>query len=194
MIDSTFKLDNDWQLKMRDRFLVPFYERIFRGRFVMLDGEESARDLNQLGIDSIGQQWGTAITIDEKITRWPEADRPYTNFLIETLSCSIHGMERDGWIHSKYTDRLVYCFMDKGDTRMLVYVLPFRSLREWFLPLVNTFEETTSEQPNRTKCRKAPIHVVVSAVAGCRHILLPDGHLQDARVLRYPWHLQLKGQ
>ena len=167
---SPFAKDNSWQLGIRNRILYPFYKsKAHDGRFVFADKGSLADVLQrEMAVDTIMQIDGNAIaSIEEKIVRWPGYE--YKNYTLETMSCTVPGREKQGWMHYAKCDVLLYCFTQQ-DGSLIAHAIPFRKLQEWFFDsdLYLQYPSTVTEQINRTECKVVPIAHVWNNVHGCK--------------------------
>jgi hypothetical protein len=151
-----FYRDDKWQREMRDNILVPeFYERNYQGLYELLlhTDERAAKGCDTLIAGSV--------RIDEKIVRWPTnedgspRDRPYDAYALETMSCTVRGYERAGWMETNVVEQLLYCFSDREERSLDCHVIDFLKLQPWFWREVDrtNWPLWTSTQPNRTQCR-----------------------------------------
>jgi hypothetical protein len=164
-----FDLDNAWQRGVRDRILAPhFYrERATDGRYVFIDKGKLATVLQKrFAVDTILQgKDGEAICIEEKIVRWK--GRAYDSFFLETKSCTNPGRESDGWMVYGQADYLLYAF-EQCDKALLVYLVDFQKLREWFWPAHERYRSyVMPDTSNHTEGRLVPIADVIGARVGC---------------------------
>jgi hypothetical protein len=169
MIENDFARDDAWQRTVRDGVLVPWYAKTF-ANFVLLDGLGLARILQKRdGVDTVVQSIDGAIFIEEKIVRWPGFQ--YTDYCIETQSCTTPGHESPGWITTGRADRLLYCF-EQADGGLHAHWIDFPKLRAWFLPRQEEFATWGPlETLNGSKGRKVPIAAVAAAVPVKRYSL-----------------------
>lgn len=165
---SDFIKDNDWQRGLRDGLLKPFYQNsAYEGRFVFCD-KGSLADIVQreMAIDTIFQDKENKILgIEEKIVRW--TGREYTAFTLETMSCTVAGREKKGWMYYAKCDILLYCF-EQEDKTLKAYAIPFPKLQTWFFESLNKFHTTTTKQINHTECKIVSIKDVMSNVHGVK--------------------------
>lgn len=155
-----FARDNDWQAAMRDRFLVPFYEKKWRGRYRLLDGREMQ---GRIGADTAIFTAGGVIRIEEKIVRWPGYE--YLDFCLETMSCTVPGREKEGWMRTSNADWLLYCFSQKDDRGLLCYLMDFPTLKVIFTENEECFKVFGPlDTLNRSSGRKVPIRIIAKAM------------------------------
>lgn len=152
---SRFHFDNDAQRRVRDLVLGPgFYGPYSRdGRYVYIDKGRLATILQKrFAVDTIMQRInGDAACVEEKIVRGE-----YEALTLETMSCTVPGHESDGWMRYGEADLLNWA-MCRPDGNVLVHLLDFPHLQKVFWPEVERFQETVSQQHNRTACRIVPI-------------------------------------
>lgn len=126
----SFERDNDWQRRVRDRFLPAFYRNTYgRDAFIFLDkGRCSTLIQKRLAVDTIASR-GIVTCIEEKFCR-----SPFPNFFLETESCTVEGLESQGWMRYGEADILLYAFCDNADnpTCLDTYLIDFPRLRGWF--------------------------------------------------------------
>jgi hypothetical protein len=157
---NDFHSDDRWQRRVRDAILVPqFYQARTAGRFVLMDKGRLADFLQRrMAVDTVVQgKNGEAVSIEEKIVRWP--GYTYTAYCLETESCTVPGHESPGWMQYGDADYLLYCFQ-QADESLACDLIPFPQLRDWFWPLADTFPVFQMTTRNRTRGRKVPIAVV----------------------------------
>jgi hypothetical protein len=181
----TFHVDNEWQSRMRDAILQPFYERAYPGQYEFI---EHCDPRGGGGVDTIvnGRK------VDEKIVRWPRNGdgtpraKPYNAFALETMSCTVEGLERDGWMKTNVVHYLLYCFSAFHEHSMNCYQIEFKPLQEWFLPRESEWPCWRSKEVNRTECRIVPI-IEVRANVPVKHSRLarPAYHDEEERLVAY---------
>ena len=169
-----FDRDNDWQRGVRDAILAPgFYgEYAVDGRYVFIDKGRLATTLQkQFAVDTILQgRDGAALCIEEKIVRWP--GYYYSDFCLETDSCTKPGHESQGWMHYGRADYLLYCFaQENGD--LDCHLIDFPALQARFWPRVETFAVFGPLKTfNMTAGRKTPIRAVHANVPAWRRLVI----------------------
>jgi hypothetical protein len=163
-----FDTDNAWQREIRDRLLAPFYRgHSLEGRYVFVDKGRLASELQRrFAVDTILQgRDGEAICIEEKLTRPPAGRGPFTNFFLETDSCTNPGSEAPGWMRYGRADYLLYGFVAPGFASLLAYLIDFPGLRAWFDRVEFKYQTfTMPKTPNHTRGRLVPIADVRAAV------------------------------
>lgn len=175
---TRFDIDNGGQRRVRDLVLGPGLYGPFSqdGRYVYIDKGRLATILQkQFAVDTIAQSpSGAAVCIEEKIVRWP--GYPYLQLTLETMSCTVPGLERDGWMRYGKADILNYA-MCLDDGNVLCRLIPFKKLQDAFWPMANRFEETITSQNNRTASRKVPLSWIKENVGYRRRLIhsTPDG-------------------
>lgn len=172
---SDFIRDNEWQRKVRDSVLAPgFYgSYALEGRYVFIDkGRLSTALQKQYAVDTIVQgKDGAAICIEEKLVRWPGYE--YRAYTLETDSCTKPGFESKGWMHYGQADFLLYGFMRPD--RLVVHLIDFPKLQEWFWSEVDRFEPFQVRGTlNETAGRKVPITEVSVNVPTWVRAVFPD--------------------
>jgi hypothetical protein len=172
---NDFERDNEWQRGIRDAILLPkFYgSYAVERRYVVLDKGQLASVLQKrAAVDTIVQgQGGEAIFLEEKIVRWPERDKAYTAFALETHSCTVLGHESIGWMQYGKADYLLYCFVQKnGD--LICYLIAFQKLQRWFWKRHESFPKFyNADTLNKSQGRVVPIKDVRAAVPTWRRYL-----------------------
>jgi len=155
---SRFHDDNEAQRRVRDLVIGPGLYGVYAqdGRYVYIDKGRLALLLQkQFAVDTIVQsRKGDAVCIEEKIVRWP--GYAHTSLTLETKSCTIPGLESDGWMVYGKADLLNYA-MCQEDGNVLVHLIDFAKLQKVFWPVHQQFRETVTEQNNRTACRVVPL-------------------------------------
>ena len=164
--NAIFLEDNEWQMRMRDSILVPYYERVYRGRYELIDPKSDPRAAG--GCDTIldGKR------IDEKIVRWPidkETKKPreygYDAFAFETWSCTIEDYVKLGWMATNDVAFILYCFVSLDQKSMICYLIDYPQLHKWFYSQPeDRWPPSYSNQANRTLVRVVPIADVVANV------------------------------
>ena len=163
--NAIFTSDNDWQRRMRDTILKPYYYEVrLAGQYEFIEHGDP-RSVG--GVDTIVR----GKTIDEKIVRWPRAPDgtprrdAYDAFALETMSCTTDGREWPGWMQTNKVDFLFYCFADAAQKRLDCYLINFPALQKWFYEQDHEqWPLWHSEQVNGTECRIVPINQVTAAV------------------------------
>jgi hypothetical protein len=173
---NDFERDNNWQRGLRDRILAPYFygKYCVEGRYVFIDkGRMASLFQRRYAVDTIAQgKDGEAICVEEKIVRWPKWDKPHRHFCLETDSCTVPGRESNGWMHYGEADYLLYCFADKEEVALTCYFINFPKLKEWFWPLVETFDVFQMKNTlNKSRGRKVLITDVVEAVSTTAHLV-----------------------
>jgi hypothetical protein len=172
---NEFVRDNECQRRLRDKILAPlFYGKYaLDGRYVTVDKGRMATILQKrYAVDTIVQRRdGGAISIEEKIVRWPKTDRPYTAFALETKSCTVAKRESPGWMFYGQADYLLYCFANRAETQLDCYLIDFPQLQDWFWPRHTSYPVSVTEQCNRTECRIVPIAEVCGSVPTWRRCI-----------------------
>ena len=173
---NDFRSDDAWQRDLRDRILVPqFYQCRSPGRFVLMDKGRLATFMQRrMAVDTITQgKGGLAVSIEEKIVRWPKSGKAYTAFCLETESCTVQGHKSSGWMVYGESDYLLYCFHQKDDS-LDCHLIDFQRLKEWFWPLEETWPTFQMETRNRTRGRLVQISQVQGAVPCWRFALAEE--------------------
>lgn len=171
---SPFDVDNEWQRGVRDRILAPgFYRKhSVEGRYVFVDKGKLATVLQKrYAVDTILQgKQGGAVCIEEKITRWK--GRVYTNFFLETRSCTVPGKESDGWMVYGQADYLLYAFMQEDGQTLVVHLIDFPALRDWFWTVHDRYPAyVMPDTENHTEGRLVPIVDVCSKIRNWRFVV-----------------------
>lgn len=175
---NAFYVDDNWQREVRNKTLAPYYRNISNeGRFVFLDkGELSTRLQREFAIDTIIQGKGNSVVgIEEKIVRWP--GYKYTAYTLETMSCTVPGREKKGWMHYSTCDYLLYCFVQSDSISMKAHLIPFQKLQRWFFEedRYTTYRSNITNQINRTETKIVPIDDVWTAIPECKELHITEG-------------------
>jgi len=137
---SDYETDAAWSRRKRDEILVPqFYRSYCRdGRYVVIDNGVFSEILQRrFAVDTVAQlPDGGAAFIEEKITRWP--GRTYTDYALETHSCTRPGRAKEGWMNYGLADYLLYAF-EGADGSLDAHLIDFQRLRAWFAPREQSF-------------------------------------------------------
>ena len=184
---NEFERDDEFQRVVRDHLLKPFYARhSHEGRFVFADkGQLSTILQRELSVDTVMQVPGNKLVgVEEKIVRWK--GRVYSAYTLETISCTIPGRERKGWMYTARCDVLMYCF-GQEDESLLIHAIAFPPLQRWFFENDRylQYAATRTDQINQTECRVVPIADVWGGLRGCRayHLTGPVGEVELQRPL-----------
>lgn len=169
---NDFTRDNEGQKRVRNLVLGPGLYGPFSqdGRYVYIDKGRLASTLQkQFAVDTIMQRLnGDAACVEEKIVRWP--GYAYRFVTLETNSCTVPGRESPGWMVYGKADLLNYA-MCQADGNVLVHLVDFARLQESFWKVYKNFEETITEQINRTACRKVPLSWIEENVGWFKRVI-----------------------
>ncbi len=187
MIDE-YTEKNDWQIRLRDRYIKPFYEQTCKdAKYVFVDGNARPDTCSyylqkNVGMDTFAMtSKGTSSAIDEKI------DKHYgsPNFMIETESCTVEGHKKEGWIYYSLIDLLFYAFVLPEEKGLDLYIIHFRPFQTWFIqtwmPANGNNIKKNHIMPdtlNHTKCMKVPIREVTRAMRNTRRFLITRNGIQ----------------
>lgn len=147
---STFHERDDKSKKQHERIL-PIYEKFFN---VLRNDIEFITDevIQKKGIDVIIRTWKWDILIEEKHRDGKYAY--YSDFFLETESCSIPWREKIGWIYTWISQYLLYCFHREKENEVYSYIFDFPKLKEWFKEQdIKRFQERQTNEINRTRWR-----------------------------------------
>ena len=154
----SFKNDLDYSQEQQEKLKELYRNEAFEGRFTFVekgDGYKSQGSLNiqtEFGIDTIFQTSDKeSVLVEEKFRKQLRDD-----IVVETLSCSVEGREKDGWIHTSKADFLNYV-MDDGDGTLHCYIMSMKELREFFFKNENRYPKRNTTQINRTVFCPIPI-------------------------------------
>lgn len=179
----SFHRDDAFQREIRDLYLKPYYRQIaHEGRFFFVEGKSESMMILQkeLHTDTLLQTADGGRRIDEKIVRWPEDGKELTAYALDTWSCINADRWRQGWMFAENPpDILAWVFVRPED--VVVHLIPFRALQNWFVPVQDDYPKTRSKQSNRSECRVVPIRAVVEALPPYRMDairLLPEGDIE----------------
>jgi len=153
-----FHSKNEWQLRMRNRFLPFYYRREFSEYEFIKYGDARAEG----GVDTIAD----GKRIDEKIVQWPKPprDTPYDAYTLEEWSCTVPDRISPGWMMTNEVEFLLYCFASKDEQELICHLLDFGELWKWFWPRVESWPKWISDEINRTQCRVVPFWEVHATV------------------------------
>jgi hypothetical protein len=170
-----FERDNVFQQGVRDRILAPaFYGKYaLDGRYVFVNQGEMATLSERRGsVDTLArsQRSGEMARIEEKIVRWP--GYAYKAFSLETHSCTVPGRESPGWMRYEKADYLLYAFCQEDDDSLMVYLIDFPQLQEWFWAREASFPIFGPlDTLNRSMGRVVEIEAVCAAVKTTKHFV-----------------------
>jgi hypothetical protein len=172
---NDFHRDNGQQKVLRNKFLLPHFEKTFVARgggYLLLDDGRFSKMEQERGIDTIG--WTKdhpPLTIEEKIVNWK--GRVYDSICIETETCTVPGFVRAGWAWYSIADRLLYCMeTETGDLDCLW--IDFPKLHQWFWPIEKDFNLSVMPDKNMTACRLVPITRIMESVPMKRFVLTAE--------------------
>ncbi|HPZ75280.1 MAG TPA: hypothetical protein PK723_05680 [Candidatus Pacearchaeota archaeon] len=171
---NKFIEDNNWQKEIRNSILEPFYQKIsYKNRFIFVDKGKLATKLQrEMSIDTIIQLKNNGILgIEEKIVRWPGYN--YKSYTLEIMSCTQPGFEKQGWMYYALCDYLFYCFVQEDGKSVIIHILPFTNLKDWFFEddRFKNYRSSISNQFNKTEVKIVPIADVLRDVSNCQVIL-----------------------
>jgi len=174
---NNFYADDNWQRQVRNRTLAPYYKNISNdGRFVFLDkGKLATRLQREFAIDTVLQGKGNSVFgIEEKIVRWP--GYKYTAYTLETMSCTVTGHEKKGWMHYSTCDYLLYCFVQADSKSIIAHLIPFPKLQTWFFEEDKylAYRSNITDQNNHTETKIVPIKDVWSAIQECKELHISE--------------------
>lgn len=162
-----------WQKQMRDTFLSIFYGKYaLNGRYVFIEKSACSTLLQKrLAIDTIlASPKSGSVCIEEKIVQWKGF--PYRRFFLETKSCTNKGHESLGWMHYAQADYLLYAFEQSDHSGLIVYLLNFSELRDWFWKHFEAYEVSILGSTfNHTEGRLVDIEDVVASVSSAKYIV-----------------------
>jgi hypothetical protein len=155
MVGREFSHDNEWQLRMKERLLVPYYlemilkERVSGFYFSRTPEDETHGDTHLRFLD------GSRLSIEEKIVRWPGYD--YQAITLETMSCTVPGRERPGWMQTADYNRLWHVKVSFDELSAKVVDIDFAKLQRWFWRQdFSRWKVYVSDQINKTRCLVVP--------------------------------------
>lgn len=161
-MSGEFERDDKWQRGAREMFLRPFYARHFSS-FEFVDG-----DVDTI---AVGRKTGKTYRIEEKLQRAPRRLERFGNYPLETMSCSVPGRERDGWMATSTADLLLFGFCNVGETTLDVHVLDMPALKAWFWPRVDMFRRCVNPQLNQSVAYMVPFGIVPREIRLYRTLL-----------------------
>jgi hypothetical protein len=168
---NTFRAKDEWQRKMRDKFLLPYYQRD-GGRCIVFDDRGPfSLWMQENGIDTIVFRPGGSVTsIEEKIVQWPiikATGQPratgYDQIALETQSCTVEGHQSNGWMTYCNAMILFYCMANREETALDCWMIDMPALHHWFWRHVNEFKTTMTDEDNHTLCSLVPIRLIREA-------------------------------
>lgn len=137
--------------------LIPLYTKLF-DRFTFIRGSSPfAIQLQKMGIDTIAEVQGKLITIDEKVRR-----EKWNDILVETMSCTIKGREKKGWL---YHDTTFINYIMQNDC----YIINLKKLRDWFEQYKHIFEKKSTNQINKTEFYIVPLDILKQQVGYAKY-------------------------
>src|SRR3990167_9639384 len=138
---SQFKQDLNYSETQREKLKEFYRVKAYDGRFVFINKNKLlSKWLQENAVDTIMQiSDSDEVYIEEKIVRWK--GKKYEATTLETMSCTIPGREKDGWMKFSRADILAYGFeQENGDIEL--YLISFPKLKEWFWRNWRLFPET----------------------------------------------------
>lgn len=154
--------DDRWQRKMKALLLEPVYNAA-RAAGTIEDWRPTELSEQGHGDTFLKVRGGGALTIEEKIVRWPGYE--YTAITLETMSCTVPGRERSGWMTTNKARWLLYARVEEDGISARCDAIQFPQLRAWFADQDHErWRLWTSEQINKTECRIVPLDEIRSAV------------------------------
>ena len=174
---NDYVLNNEQQRVIRDRILKPWYRKMKpESNIVFLDDTPLMEDIQQaFGIDVIIQDLDKPpVAIEEKIANWKGV--VYDALTLETWSCSIEGYEKRGWMYTSRCDYLFYGHIQENERSILLYMIPFKPLQEWFFDQDRYMKYYESTQPdkNKSKTRVTKVYDIFKGVEGCHRLLIEE--------------------
>jgi hypothetical protein len=96
--------------------------------------------LQHRGIDTIFQvSADESKCLEEKIV-FMKTDEVYSRIFLETESCTVPGLESDGWMHHTEADELYYGIVTKNEQAMFLYIVhEFQKVRTWFFQMYELY-------------------------------------------------------
>jgi len=175
MKENNFEKNNAWQRKVRDSILIPaFYPQYANdGHFCPADGgRQMARTVQALGADTFVKDLnGHMLAVEEKIVEWP--GYAYTAYFLETMSCTVPGYERDGWMAYGGADILLYCMV--WPDRLVLDEMALAPLRDLYWREAHRFPVSTMKDRNRSRGSVVPIKFLrANGIKINRYHLYPD--------------------
>ena len=153
---NPFRQDLTYSEVQREKLKEFYRVKAYDGRFVFVNKNKLlSKWLQDNAVDTIMQiSDSDEVYIEEKIVRWK--GKRYEAMTLETMSCTIPGREKDGWMKYSKADILAYGFeQESGDIEL--YLISFPKLKEWFWKNHEVFISTITEQINKTECKIVPI-------------------------------------
>ena len=140
--------------------------------------------MQKCGIDTIvARKNKPVLLIEEKIQA-----KKWDCLCLETQSCTILGLESQGWMHYSRADLLFYCFVSEylgqQPVSLDAYLIPFPQLKRWFWNELNESTKTAlkwrtvrTQECNRSESELVPIIDIQNNVKGVNHyeLTIPNG-------------------
>ena len=154
--------DDRWQRAIKGRLLAPTFDAM-RLAGVIEDWRPTELSEQVLGDTFLKMIGGDVTSIEEKIVRWPGYE--YTAITLETMSCTVPGRERAGWMVTSRSRWLLHVRVSEDELSAYCDVISFRPLRNWFAEQDHKLWPLwESKQINRTHCRIVPLLEIREAV------------------------------
>lgn len=174
---NEFIRDDNWQRIQRNKILKPYYKKICdEGRFVFLDkGKLADRLQREEAIDTVLQTRNNGVLgIEEKLVRYP--GYKYTAYTLETMSCTVQGREKEGWMYYSTCDYLLYGFIQEDSSCIDAHLIPFPKLQTWFFEdnRYLSYRPFITDQINHTETRVVPIKDVWAAIPDCKEVFIRE--------------------
>lgn len=168
-MSGEFERDNQWMRGARERFLRPFYMR-HMASFEFIDS-----DVDTI---AVGKKTGKTLRIEEKLQRAPLKLERFDNYPLETMSCTVPGRERDGWMATSTADLIFFGFCDHRETTMDLHILDMPALKTWFWPGCDLFRRCVNPQINQSSACMVPFGIVPREIRLHRVLLFAPDYIQ----------------
>jgi hypothetical protein len=95
---------------------------------------------------------GGDLSLELKVVRWPFRDgepssKHWSDFFLETMSCSVRGHEQQGWMITCQADFLLWCQCSLHEHVLKCWPLPMKRLRAWFFKNQASLPERSVRNP-----------------------------------------------
>jgi hypothetical protein len=177
MTADDFTPDDVWQREKRDQILAPgFYEIFSPGQYLFVDQSRMTKGERRATVDTFAHSPvdGKLRRFEEKIWRAPRVLDKFTNYPLETKSCTVSGRETDGWMLYSPASILLGAFCNREETALDVHLLDLPELKQWFWPRESHFKIHVHEHTlNHSEARLVPFNALPPGILLWRGIVRP---------------------
>jgi hypothetical protein len=188
---SQFKVDDQWQQSIIDRFVKPV---LSNENTIVFFGHESGIDRmaqHKAHVDAVVQMLRGSMSIEFKMRRWPRLANgtalqyDYPDFLLEVWSRTTGPSEykplEKGWLHASNIEWLLYGQVSFHEDFVDCWPLPFEQLKQWARKHWRELAECFSENwlngtPYYSVSRLAP------KLRVCRDLRIEGFRIQDGLI------------